>query len=205
MKITAYILFIFLIFSACGSGLGVSEPLPKLGHRDIVDGKTIYHKVPAFTFINQHGDTINNQTFEKKAYIIDYFFTSCPTICPKVKAQELRLYEKYKDNEGIHFLSVSIDPKYDDVDRLYKYASMLGVNKGNWHFVTGDKEQIYDNAVGFFHTAIENDSAPGGFDHDGKLVLIDKNGHIRGFCDALVPAEVDGFFEDIENLLHEQQ
>jgi len=113
------------------------------------------------------------------------------------------LYDKYKNHDHISFLSVSIDPKYDDVERLAKYAQKLGIEKSNWHFVTGEKDQIYDNAVGFFHTAIENSEAPGGYDHDGKLVLIDSKGHIRGFCDGLIPDEVDEFIYDIENLLNE--
>ena len=205
IKLFTYFLFLGITLFSCGSGSAPSEKLPKLGHRDIIDGKTIYHKVPQFEFTNQYGEQLTNASFSDKAYIIDYFFTSCPTICPRVKAQELRIYDKYKSNPNLALLSVSIDPKYDDVDRLLKYANKLGVEKGNWHFVTGDKDQIYDKAVGFFHTAIENEEAPGGFDHDGKLVLIDRNGHIRGFCDALIPSEVDDFFDDIENLLHEQQ
>jgi len=204
MKTVIYIIIVIFTFCSCGSKEVIHEELPILGHRDIVDGDTVYHIVPDFTFTNQYGDRINNASFKNKAYIVDYFFTSCPTICPRVKAQELRLYDIYKDSPNLSFLSVSIDPKYDDIERLGKYANGLGIEKGNWHFVTGDKDQIYDNAAGFFHTAIVNEKSPGGFDHDGKLVLIDQHGHIRGFCDALIPAEVDGFFNDIENLLHEQ-
>ncbi len=205
MKLFFYTLFIVYTLSSCSTENPSFETLPKLGHRDIVDGDTIFHKVPNFTFTNQYGKIITNESFKDQAYVIDYFFTSCPTICPRVKAQQLRLHEKYKDHQKLSFLSVSIDTKYDNVERLNKFATKLGIEKGNWHFVTGGKDQIYENATGFFHTAIENDKAPGGFDHDGKLVLIDRQGHIRGFCDALIPPEVDDFFNDIENLLHEQK
>ena len=195
---------LLLVFFACDNGAsGKHDTLPILGHRDIVDGDTVYHTVPDFVFTNQYGETITPNTFSDKIYIIDYFFTHCPTICPKVKREQLRLYDKYKNHPKLSFLSVSIDTKYDTVEQLNKYAKSLNIEKGNWHMVTGSKDMIYDNAVGFFHTAMENEASPGGYDHDGKLVLIDKNKHIRGFCDGLIPKEVDNFVYDIENLLNE--
>jgi len=192
-----------IIFAGCGIDQTSKGPLPILGNKDVVNGDTIYHMVPDFSFTDQYGEKINTSTFADKAYIIDYFFTSCPTVCPRVKAQQLRLYEKYKNHPELSFLSVSIDPAYDGVVRLNKYAKGLGVEPGNWHFVTGNKDEIYAKAGSFFHTAIENEASPGGYDHDGKLVLIDKNRHIRGFCDALEPKDVDRFVYDIENLLNE--
>lgn len=198
-----YLFFPLFLFLSCDAFQRQDKALPILGHRNVVAGDTLFHTVPAFTFTNQYGEKITNESFADKAYIIDYFFTSCPTICPRVKREELKLYEKYKHHDKLAFLSVSIDTKYDNVDRLSKYAKKLGVEKSNWHFVTGDKDMIYDSAVGFFHTAMENDEAPGGYDHDGKLVLIDSKGHIRGFCDGLIPEEVDDFVYDIENLLNE--
>ena len=179
--------------------------LPKLGHMDVVNGDTTFHTVPSFSYTNQYGEAVSNKTFEGEAYIVDYFFTSCPTICPKVKAQQLRLYDRFKDSPNLSFLSVSIDTKYDTVDKLKSYADGLEIGKGNWHMVTGTKDMIYDNAIGFFHVALENEEAPGGYDHDGKLVLIDKNHHIRAFCDGLIPEEVDRFVFDIENLLNESK
>ncbi len=195
--------FIALLTVSCGTNTH-SDILPILGHKDIVDGKTVYHTVPKFSYTNQYGENISNKTFEGEAYIVDYFFTSCPTICPKVKGQQLRLYDKFKDTPNLSFLSVSIDTKYDTVEKLAKYAKGLEIEKGNWHLVTGEKDMIYDNAMGFFHVAMENEEAPGGYDHDGKLVLIDKNHHIRAFCDGLIPEEVDRFVYDIENLLNEK-
>lgn len=198
-----FLLFAFIgVLFSCGSS-GHTGPLPILGNRDIVDGDTIYHTVPVFSFTNQYGETVTPETFAGEAYIVDYFFTSCPAICPKVKQQQLRLYDEYKHHPKLSFLSVSIDTKYDTVERLADFAKRLEIDKGNWHFVTGDKDMIYDNAIGFFHVAMENEEAPGGYDHDGKLVLIDKNRNIRGFCDGLIPEDVDRFFGDIENLLNE--
>lgn len=202
MRLFGFFFFALLIVS-CGTNTH-SDTLPILGHRNVVDGKTVYHTVPEFSYTNQYGENISNKTFEGGAYIVDYFFTSCPTICPKVKHQQLKLHDRFKNTPNLSFLSVSIDTKYDTVEKLAKYAQGLEIEKGNWHMVTGDKDMIYDNAMGFFHVAIENEKAPGGYDHDGKLVLIDKNHHIRAFCDGLIPAEVDQFVYDIENLLNEK-
>lgn len=181
-----------------------NEPLPILGDKEEVDGVMKYHTVDAFQFINQYGDTITEKTFSNKAYVVDYFFTSCPTICPKVKEQELLIYDMFKGNDNLGLLSVSIDPKYDDIERLKWYADRLEIEKGNWHLATGDKDFIYDIADEFFHIALEDEDAPGGFDHDGRLVLVDKNRHIRSFCNGLDEADVQRFIGDIKNLLSEK-
>lgn len=181
-----------------------NDPLPILGEKNFVEGDSTYHTIPPFTFVNQYGDTITEQTFDNKAYVVDYFFTSCPTICPKVKEQELKIYDKFKGNNKIAILSISIDPKYDDVERLRWYTERLEIEKGNWHLVTGKKDFIYDIADSFFHIAIEDEEAPGGFNHDGRLVLVDKNKNIRSFCNGLDESDVDRFIGDIENLLNEK-
>ena len=179
-------------------------PLPILGEKEEIDGVMNYHSVAPFNFVNQNGDTITEKTFTNKAYVVDYFFTSCPTICPKVKEQELLIYDTFKENNNLNILSVSIDPKYDDVERLKWYADKLEIEEGNWHLVTGDKDFIYDIADDFFHIAIEDQDVPGGFDHDGRLVLVDKNRHIRAFCNGLDEQDVKRFIGDINNLLNEK-
>jgi len=203
-----WIVIALLTFSSCDDDkkevVVSTGPLPILGEKQEVDGVMNYHEIPEFTFINQYGDSITAETFERKAYIVDYFFTSCPTICPKVKEQELRIFDHFKGINDFGILSVSIDPKYDDVERLKWYADRLEIPKGNWHLVTGDKDFIYDVADDFFHIAIEDAEAPGGFNHDGRLVLIDKNRHIRSFCNGLDEMEVERFIGDIEKLLREK-
>jgi len=181
-----------------------NEPLPILGEKEEVNGEMKYHTIPSFQFVDQSGDTINENTFASKAYIVDYFFTSCPTICPKVKEQEILIHETFKNSDDLSILSVSIDPKYDDVERLKWYADRLEIEKGNWHLVTGEKDFIYDIADSFFHIAFEDEDAPGGFDHDGRLVLVDKNKHIRSFCNGLDEAEVQRFIGDIKKLISEK-
>lgn len=201
-------LLFFLVFTKCEETKKPVQasigPLPILGEKEEVDGVMKYHTVADFNFVNQYGDTITEKTFSDKAYIVDYFFTSCPTICPKVKEQELLIYDTFKDNNKVGLLSVSIDPKYDNVERLKWYADRLEIEKGNWHLATGDKDFIYDIADDFFHIAIEDGDAPGGFDHDGRLVLVDKYRHIRSFCNGLDEEDVKRFIGDIKKLLSEK-
>ncbi len=214
MNSKTYLSFVFFVAILLCSILSCEEPpkkvalstgpLPILGEKEEIDGVMNYHSVAPFKFVNQYGDTITEKTFADKAYVVDYFFTSCPTICPKVKEQELLIYDTFKDNNNLSLLSVSIDPKYDKVERLKWYADKLEVEKGNWHFVTGDKDFIYDIADDFFHIAIEDQDVPGGFDHDGRLVLVDKNKHIRSFCNGLDEKDVERFIGDIKNLLSEK-
>jgi protein SCO1/2 len=179
------------------------DTLPILGHRDFVDGDTVYHSIPEFSFINQDSTVVNNETFEGKAYIVDFFFISCPTICPKVKKQMLRLSEEFKDEPNLALLSHTIDTKRDTIARLKNYARNLGVGAPQWHFVTGDESGIYDIADDYFSIAVKDPTAPGGFDHSGRLILVDKDKHVRAFCDGTDPESVDKFMEDIRKLLKE--
>jgi protein SCO1/2 len=182
------------------------QKLPILGNRDIqANGDTIYHTIPSFSFVDQDSQVVNNQTFEGKAYIADFFFTSCPTICPKVKKQMLRIYERFRDEDQLLYLSHTIDPKRDTVGHLKMYAQNLGVDSPKWKFVTGKKEELYEIADDYFSIAIEDPDAPGGYDHSGRIILVDGKGHIRSFCDGTDPEKVDQFMEDIEVLLKEMK
>jgi len=193
---------IALLLTACGNHQH-PEQLPVLGQREWVEGDTVYHQVPDFRFVNQDSQIVTNETFAGKAYVVDFFFTSCPTICPKVKQQMLRIHERFKEDERLVLLSHTIDVKRDTVGRLKEYAQGLGVESDKWHFVTGDKDAIYEIADDYFSIAIEDPDAPGGFDHSGRLILVDENRHIRSFCNGTDPEEVDHFMEDIDRLLQE--
>ncbi len=182
---------------------GGEEPLPILGQREVVDGDTVYHRIPDFEFIDQDSQIVTNATFDGKLYVADFFFISCPTICPKVKQQMLRIYERFQDEPRLRLLSHTIDVKHDTVPRLKQYAENLGVRGDRWHFVTGDKRAIYDIADDYFSIAIEDPDAPGGFDHSGRLILVDDQRHVRAFCNGTEAEEVDRFMQDIELLLQE--
>ena len=197
---TAIALFILML--AC------TQPdkhvLPILGERDLVNGDTVYRSVPDFSFVDQDSQIVTNATFKDKIYVVDFFFIHCPTICPKVKANGLRIYQKYKNDPRVALLSHSIDVKNDTVAALKRHAQKLGVDKPAWYLVTGDHDAIYGIADDYFSVAVENPDAPGGFDHSGRLILVDKNRHVRSFCDGTDAADVDRFMLDIDILLAEE-
>lgn len=202
-------LLVALLTAACQPE---TKTLPILGERDtvtkIVDGKTVtdtvYHRIPDFSFVNQAGETVTARDFEGKNYIADFFFTTCPTICPIMKTQMLRVYEKFKDNPQVAFLSHSIDPRHDSVAVLREYARRLGVTGTQWQFVTGDKAKIYEiGQQSYFVTAKEDPDAEGGLLHSGAFVLVDKQKRIRGMYDGTKADSVDKLMADLEVLLNE--
>ena len=196
-------LFISLL-SACRQSAD-RRVLPVLGERDLSpSGDTIYRSVPDFQFIDQDSQVVTNATFAGKIYVVDFFFIHCPTICPKVKKNGLRIYEKYKNDDRVLMLSHSIDVYNDTVAALQSHAGKLGIDAQKWHLVTGDHDAIYGIADDYFSVATEDPEAPGGFDHSGRLILVDKNRHVRAFCDGTNAVEVDRFMRDIDDLLAEQ-
>ncbi len=194
------ILAVSLLIGGCAQD-DQPQPLPYLGQHEVNGQDTVYHTIPEFTFINQDSNLVTNATFEGKAYVADFFFISCPTICPKVKKQMLRIFDRYQGNDELMLLSHTIDPKRDTVERLKSYANNLGVDNGQWQFVTGDKDEIYGIADDYMSIAKEDPDAPGGFDHSGWILLIDKQGRIRSFADGTKPEKVDQLLADIEWLL----
>lgn len=177
------------------------KPLPYLGER-YFDGKdTVYHTIGDFAFVNQDSVTVTNQTFDQKIYVADFFFTTCRTICPRMKKQMSRVYEATADMPDVAILSHSIDPEYDTVGLLRDYAARMGVSSDRWHFVTGVKDSIYKVAqTSYFVTAAEDSSEPDGFIHSGAFLLIDKERHIRGKYNGVDPADVDRLIADISKL-----
>ena len=202
-----------LFLTACNTDQKTAtNKLPILGEVDyvekMVDGKiitdTVLHKVGDFQFVDQDSSLITPQTFDNKIYVTDFFFTSCPTICPVMKKQMLRVYEAFEDNDQVALLSHTIDPEYDTVALLREYAQRLGVKSDKWHFVTGEKDSIYETAQkSYMVTADQDQQAPGGFIHSGAFILVDQDRHVRGIYDGTKPEEVDKMIKDIQRLLKE--
>ena len=204
-RIGIFALMILGVFFSCQS----KKKLPFLGPKETkeVAGKvdTIYHRIPNFKFINQDSVEVTELDYAGKIYVADFFFTSCPTICPKMKTQMLRIYQRYLTNSNIKFLSHSIDPDYDRPAVLKSYANRLEVDAKKWNFVTGPKEAIYQIAQkSYMVSAQEDKQEVGGFVHSGAFILVDAQRHVRGIYDGTKEAEVNKLIEDIEILLHEK-
>ena len=142
-------------------------------------------KVPAFSFINQNGKTITQEDYKGKVYVVEFFFTTCPTICPRMNRNLVDIQNTYKTNKQFGVASFSITPELDTPEVLKDYASKYGITNPNWNLMTGDQDEIYKLAnVGFniFVGKVEDDEI--GFEHSGDFALIDKNGFIRSRLDA---------------------
>lgn len=199
MRQFASLLFISFIslFTACKD----EKSLPYLGETAIENGKEIHHKVGRFNHYNQDSVLMTNDDFAQHVYVADFFFTSCPSICPKVAKEMLRIYEAVKAEPMVKLVSFTIDPKRDDPEKLKLYAENLGVDHNKWYFLTGDKDATLDLASTYFVAALEDKDAPGGFDHSGKIILVDKEGHVRSFCEGTDPSTTPKLIEDILKLV----
>jgi protein SCO1/2 len=178
--------------------------LPILGERYVDDNQdTVYHSIADFAFVNQVGDTIRKEDMASKIYVADFFFTSCPTICPVMKKEMLRVYEQFKGEPNFRILSHSIDPTHDTQAVLKDYAEKLGVpDAATWNFLTGDQEKIFEiGQTSYLTTTMADDMEPGGFLHSGAFLLVDQQGRIRGVYDGTKTEQVDRLLADIPKLL----
>lgn len=137
-------------------------------------------KVPAFSFTNQEGKTITNKDYEGKVYVVEFFFTTCPTICPRMNKNLVQIQNSFIGFENFGVASFTINPEYDTPEVLKKYAVKYGITNPNWHLMTGNIDTIYDLANKGFNLYTAKDvEVEGGFEHSGNFALIDKNGFIR--------------------------
>jgi protein SCO1/2 len=142
-------------------------------------------KVPAFSFTNQDGKTITQEDYKGKVYVVEFFFTTCPTICPRMNRNLVEIQNVYKNDANFGVASFSISPELDTPEVLKAYAGKYGITNPNWNLLTGDENEIYKLAnVGFniFVGKVEDDDV--GFEHSGDFALIDKNGFIRSRLDG---------------------
>jgi len=137
-------------------------------------------KVPNFSFTNQDGKTITNKDYLGKVYVIEFFFTTCPTICPRMNRNLVEIQNKFQEFENFGVASFTINPDYDTPEILKAYATSYGITNPNWHLMTGNQEEIYKLAnEGFNLYTAQDVEVEGGFEHSGNFALIDKNGYIR--------------------------
>lgn len=144
----------------------------------LLNGKK--RKVPSFQFINQDSLLISDKDYLGKVFVVEFFFTRCPSICPIMTKNLVTLQEEFENNENFGIASFSITPDFDTPQVLKEYAEKYGITDMDWHLLTGNKEEVYDLAnSGFNIFAAEMPEAPGGFEHSGLFALIDKEGYIR--------------------------
>ncbi|KUJ60254.1 photosynthetic protein synthase II [Flavobacteriaceae bacterium CRH] len=179
------------------------------------DGKLLtIGPAPKFELTNQDNVKISNQTYKGKVYVLEFFFTTCPSICPKMNLSMLEIEKTFFGNPNFGIISITIDPNHDTPQVLKDHAKLLGVKSSNWNFLTGDKATIMDlSNKGFNLYAGENAKVNGGFEHSGLFALIDKNGNIRCrkdefgnpilYYDGLDKKGVRDIQEDIKILLEE--
>lgn len=183
-----------------------NETLPILGRRTLSNlGDTIYHTIGDYQLVDQDSIEVTPRQMDGKVYVADFFFTSCPTICPTMKTQMLRVHQKFKDRDDFSIISHTIDPKHDTVAVLKEYARRIGIeDDSKWHLVTGEQSEIYRlGQTDYMVTAAADQQAPGGFIHSGAFILVDSQRRIRGVYDGTVPEDVDELMGDIELLLKE--
>jgi protein SCO1 len=181
---------------------GPKQPFKSVDYRgrDIID--TAYFKVPPFRFLDQNGDTVTEKIMNGKVTVVDYFFTTCKSICIDMTRNLTRVQEKFVTDRDVLILSHTVDPETDSVKQLFNYMVEKNINSKMWRLLTGDKKELYKQArYGYFITAMQGDGGPNDFIHEQKLVLIDKEGRIRGYYDGVDDKEVDQMIEDIKMLL----
>ncbi|WP_294818425.1 SCO family protein [uncultured Flavobacterium sp.] len=197
--------FIVLIF-----GIWVVNELGvKFGKSDLVE----IGPVPKFELTDQDGKKITDKDYLGKVYVVEFFFSTCPTICPVMNKNMLTLQDEYYGNPEFGVASITINPEYDTPKVLKEHAGKLGVKHYNWHFLTGSRDYIFNLAKEFKLYAGVNPEAAGGFEHSGMFALVDKEGNIRSrkdsygnpilYYDGLEQPGVQAIKEDIKKLLEE--
>ncbi len=199
-----------LFLFSCGGGdvdraVHTAHELPIIGEREVVNGDTVYHTIGDWSFYRQDSALVTENMLAGTPYVVDFFFTSCPTICPRVTQNMMRIEEAFRQNHPeLKLVSFTIDPRRDSVGHLRNYSRNLGIETADrWWFLTGEKSELYGIADDYFSVAMESsDPASGGFDHSGRILFVDGQGRVRAFADGTDASEVDHLISDIQTFLN---
>jgi protein SCO1/2 len=191
-----------LLFSACDPTADKKKlVLPVFGEKKASGTDTIYHTIGKFSFTNQFGETVNNKTVENKIYVADFFFATCESICPAISTNLKDVQKEFENDDSLLILCHTVNPLHDTVEVLNAYGQTYGAKKNKWHFLTGNKKEIYDLAKdSYLVNALEADGSPEGFLHSELLLLVDKKGRIRGMFDGTDKAQVQKLIKEIKLL-----
>ncbi|MCF8459506.1 MAG: SCO family protein [Flavobacteriales bacterium] len=205
---------IFYLIYVYGKGEQNFAHLPFITYTD-VNGEVQNRKAPQFSLTNQHGNIITNKDVEGKIYLVDFFFTSCPSICPIMTANLMKIQERFAHYDNFVILSHTVDPVRDTPEKLKEYADNRKIDSKNWHFLTGEKDSLYAVAFEYLSSAMEDSLAPGGFLHTEYFVLVDKEGILRsredddgniiGVYDGTDAHQMRDLIDDIKVLIAEYE
>jgi len=209
-------LIIVVLLSSCDEGsttegsqdIAAQEvPLPIYGQKEFVKGideDTVYHTIPSFSFVNQNGETITEEKFAGKPYVSYFFFSSCPSICPKM-TNNMKYFQEQTQDLDIKVIAHTVDPERDSVATLKAFADEYGIQAANFDMVTGVQQDIYELGVlGYMVPNQEDALAPGGFLHSEKIMLIDSKSRVRGFYSGTDKTEIDQLIKDIKKLIEDE-
>lgn len=204
----SFTVVLYFTLSPRGKSAKETRLLPIYGDKELMpNGDTIFHTVQAFKFVNQLGDSITEKSVEGTNYVVEYFFTTCKSICPIMNKNMMKVSEKIKGDKGFKILSHTVKPEEDSVPAMLAYAARHNADNTQWYFLTGDKRQLYDMARESYLLStdttitqpIEDD-----FIHTQMFVLVDKYHHIRGYYDGTSDTEIATLINDIDKLKKEQ-
>ena len=203
------IYILIVVFISCNQDSNKQLPIynpidfnPKLVDKS-VRNITENHTVSDFNLINQNGNTITSKDYENKIYIVDFFFTSCPSICPIMTNNMLKIQDEFINNDDIMLLSMSVTPEIDNVDVLKEYAIEKGVIDSKWNITTGQKKHIYELArKSYFAVVEQGDGGLQDFIHTPNFILVDTKKQIRGIYDGTVENEISRLVKDINVLVN---
>ena len=209
MKEIIFIIALFVVtgfsYWAIDRVANTAIPLPVYGEKVQTPDGEREHTVPSFEFTNQLGEVISDQDIPEKIWVVDYIFTSCPSICPQMTRNLVTVHDYYRNDDDVQLLSFTVDPKRDKPERMKWFADRYGVNHDKWYFLTGEKKNLYLLArKGFYLSATDGDGSSTDFIHSENVVLVDKDRQIRGIYNGTDEASIRQLINDINKLKREQ-
>jgi len=217
MRLLPLLLLAASLLTACAPHDHQPQRLPILGERDAIaraDGgpaDTIYYQIPPFRLTDQAGQVLTNQSVAGRAYVVSFFFATCPDLCPRMHRALLQVYTPFATDKRVTFLSHTIDPAHDSIPVLREYAHGMGVQDASrWHFATtaphgetATRDTVIKLAHAYFTAVMPDKDSPGSVVHNGTIALVDDQGHIRGVYDSLDAKEMARLLRELPILLAE--
>ena len=191
----------FLLFGGVNWYQNHLAPLPYYGENYEIEKSQPYYFVPGFSFTDQKGNPVDQSFVKNKVWVANFFFTSCPSICPQMMHNLTKVQAAFTDNNNVRIVSFTVDPEHDTPEKMNQYAQHYGINAEGWQLATGTKKDLYRFArKGLFLVATDGDGGPDDFIHSQNLVLIDKADHVRGYYDGTSDTDIKKLIADIKTL-----